>query len=272
MCGNGDLLVLTGNTFKENSRVVNQIQCHVKNNNQAEHVYFILFINGFMNVNMIEQSIEMKNMPESFLGTESDIVISILDDDSFTHASTDLYFETYMENICNKIGCGLAILGFYAKISNKILSKKNMQKLLKNNLIRGITNFSTNNMAKDYTIMILGENILERGRVLILNLQQTIKPNLVVNNDDIDLSILNSTINNNSYVNYDDIISHQYKLNINQTQALSRTQHLLPQLDSVTLNQKKNLIENIKTEIDSTTSEIDNLKKKLLKFKERDKS
>ena len=85
-----------------------------------------------------------------------------------------------------------------------------MQNLLENNLIRGIVNFSTNNMAKDYTIMILGENILERGRVMNLNLQQTIKPNLVVNNDDIDLSILNSTINNNSYVNYDDIISHQY--------------------------------------------------------------
>jgi hypothetical protein len=68
------------------------------------------------------------------------------------------------------------------------------------------------------------------------------------------------------YRSITDIVANSYSLAINDS---AKSKHILPQLDLRTLLQKQTLIQNIKNELDSTSDEIDNLKLKLRKYKER---
>ena len=138
--------------------------------------------------------------------------------------------------------------------------------LISCDLIRGVINFSVNHVAKDYTLMIIGKNILEKNKVMFLNLHQVLKLNSFVNNDDLDTCLLNAIKNNSLYRSITDIVANSYSLAINDS---AKSKHILPQLDLRTLLQKQTLIQNIKNELDSTSDEIDNLKLKLRKYKER---
>lgn len=266
VCQNGETLVLTCKTLQEKNQKVKQIAGYENNKRQVECACFNLLINGFIDINIGESTLIQEELEKTNQSTYHDIVVAVLKENNLPQYNSETYCKQLVENIINQIDNGFAIIGFYTKISNKVLTPEMYKNLISCDLIRGVINFSVNHVAKDYTLMIIGKNILEKNKVMFLNLHQVLKLNSFVNNDDLDTCLLNAIKNNSLYRSITDIVANSYSLAINDS---AKSKHILPQLDLRTLLQKQTLIQNIKNELDSTSDEIDNLKLKLRKYKER---